>query len=117
MIYVISECVVSNNSQPYMVIIEDQMDDENCQYFIALKGELILESQNLPSCVFNLLAAYYVFNLEYHPKSKDILTFIQEKILKLPSAATTTIRKSPLTVSHISGLTKKYHQLYPDEVA
>ena len=99
-----------------MVIIEDKMDDENCQYFISLEGELILESQNLPSCVFNLLAAHYVFNLEYHPKSKDILIFIQEKILKLPSA-TITIRKSPLTVSHISGLTKKYHQLYPDDVA
>ena len=91
----------THNPQPYIVKFEDQMDDDVVQYFIAVEGELILESKNLPSYIFNLIAAHYVFNLEYHLKSKDVLTFIQEKIVKLPSTAN---RKSPLTVSHISGL-------------
>ena len=42
-----------------------------------------MQARNMTNAVFLLLAVHYVFNIEYHPKVKDVLRFIQEQMLGL----------------------------------
>ena len=73
---------MTGNSQPQLVIIEGDYD----QYFVAVEQQLLLESRELPTAVFLLLATHYIFNLSYHPKAEDLLHFIQEKMTVISSA-------------------------------
>ena len=34
-----------------------------------------------------MVAAHYVFNIEYHPKVKDVFYFLQEKVFGFPDAS------------------------------
>jgi hypothetical protein len=73
------------------------------QYFIAIEQCLMLESSNLIAGVFFLLGAHYIFNVMYHPKAKDVLTFLQEKVLHLPSKLS---KRSPSVIAHVSGIAR-----------
>ena len=68
----------------------------------------MMESSNPVTAIFNLLVSHYVFNLAYHPKAKDMLTFIQERMLGI-SSDTKVEKKSinPLSSSHVSGIRVK----------
>jgi len=39
-----------------------------------------METTDVASALFCLIASHYVFNLSYHPKIFEILRFIQEKV-------------------------------------
>ena len=87
----------------------DKDDDEDTrgQYFISIEQKLMLESSNLVTTIFNLLASHYVLNLAYHPKVKDLLTFLQEKVLQIPSSGDGTKHKmNPLSSAHVSGISR-----------
>ena len=66
-----------------------------------------MECANAVTSLFNLVASHYVFNLAYNPKAKDMLTFIQEKILCVESDSKSRGRKiTPLCSSHVSGIVR-----------
>ena len=59
-----------SNNQPHIILFSDPDDD--CltkQYFICVEQDLMLESSSIISAIFFALAAHYVFNLSYHPKT------------------------------------------------
>lgn len=58
----------------------------------------------MATAVFFLLASHYIFNLRYHPKTSDILYFIQEKVAGIPSDDRRKLTKSPVASSHINGI-------------
>ena len=35
------------------------------------------ESSNIVAAIFHLLCAHYIFNVQYHPKERELLTFLQ----------------------------------------
>ena len=76
----------------------------------------MLETTNLASALFLLLAAHYVFNLSYHTKAAEVLTFIQEKFAKIPTVVFDSKHKglkdkSPVASSHIIGIVRCYESL------
>jgi hypothetical protein len=60
------------------VLFKDEAGDDDVtgQYFISIEQTTMMESSNPVTAMFNLLVSHYVFNLAYHPKAKDMLTFI-----------------------------------------
>ena len=72
-----------------MVIEQDDYD----QYFLAIEQTPMLESRNVATALFLLLATHYVFNLSYHSKSADFLIFVQERIAKIPSFTASSQKK------------------------
>lgn len=50
---------------------------------MAIEQQVLIECKSFERAVFILLAAHYVFNMEYHSMVKDILYFLQEKLLEL----------------------------------
>ena len=42
------------------------------QYFVSVEQQLMLECSTLIAVLFYYLAAHYIFNLSYHPKSKEL---------------------------------------------
>lgn len=75
----------------------------------------MLESRDVAASLFLLLASHYVFNLSYHSKCSDLMTFVQERIAKIPSYGTSSLKKrkekSPVALSHVNGITRVYNQL------
>ena len=51
------------------------------QLFIAIEQEIVLECKDMNGAIFALLACHYIFNIVYFPRVKDVLYFIQDKIL------------------------------------
>ena len=104
------------NNQFFLVAEEDDLnnqfflvaeeDDLNNQFFLVVEGEFILECGNPATAVFNLMAAHYVFNLDYDPKAKDALVFIQEKVLKV--IETGKKPKSATVAAHTAGILRYY---------
>lgn len=87
---------MKDNNQPHIVIFtNDEADD--AQYFIAIEKMLVMESSNVTAAVFYLMAAHYVLNLGFHPKARDLFTFMQEKVLGLPSKKK---NESPVILTH-----------------
>lgn len=106
-----TEAVDRENSQPHIILFEVDDDDEDIQgqYFIAIEQNLMMETSNLITAIYNLLASHYVLNLAYHPKAKDLLTFLQEKVLGVPSSddkSKTKQRLNPVSSSHVGGIVR-----------
>lgn len=100
----------NHNNQPHIIKFQDDEQDGISQYFICVEQMLHLESNNLISSILLCVAAHYVYNLSYHPKSGDVWWFIQEKILNLPSKG--GLKKSPSSLTHFRGLVRRYDQDY-----
>ena len=104
-----SEAPEPSNNQPHIVLFCDESEEVK-QYFVAVEQQLMMESVSLVSSVFLLLAAHYIFNLSYHPKSGDVWVFIQENVCQLPSKGS---KRSPSYVTH----SKRIAQLFECSVA
>ena len=103
-----NEAPDASNNQPHIVCFSDEEEiDVTKQYFLAVKQELMIETSNVVVALFYLLASYYIFNLQYHSKSKDVLSFLQEKVAGLPSTGT-AYKKTPTVVAHTAGITRYY---------
>ena len=92
------------------------MHDDYNQYKIAIEQVLCMESTNVATALFHLVASHYVFNLSYHDKIQEVLCFIQEKVTGITQEGGInregkTSCRSPVVVSHINGITNKYQSL------
>ena len=65
----------------------------------------------MPSALFFLIASHYVFNLSYHPKMYEVLRFVQEKIVNIPSDDRSKVSKSLVASSHINEITSVFESL------
>ena len=94
------------NNQPHIVVFCDEEDDEDLlgQYFIAVEQVLVLESSNIVAAVFHLMAAHYLYNVQYQAKAKELYIFLQEKVLHLPSSSRG--KRSPAMLAHIAGISR-----------
>lgn len=96
-----SEAPDKANNHPHIICFQDEEEDLCGQYFIAVEQMLIMESSSLVTAFFFLFCAHYIFNVQYHPKASEVMTFVQEKVLALP---TMKYKRSPSVLSHISGI-------------
>ena len=71
------------------------------QYFVAIEQQLRIECKNLERAIFTMLAAHYIFNMEYHPMVKNVFYLLQEKVFELPD---TTFKKSAIYLSVSSAI-------------
>lgn len=76
------------------------------QFFISVEQSLMIECSNIVAAIF---VAHYIFNLSYHRKAGDVWLFVQEKVFGLPSKA--GIRRNPSTISHFSGIARRYDSI------
>ena len=95
------EAVDASNNHPHIVCFMDAAGDILPTHFIAIEQDLVLECCSLDSALFIMLATHYVFNIEYHPKVKDVLYFLQEKVLGYPNP---TIKKSSIYMNVSSAI-------------
>ena len=92
----------SSNNFPYIMKVVDRMEDTADKYLIIAEQTVLFESHELVTSLFHLLSVYYIFNIQYNPKSDLLLLFLQEKVLGLPSADTR--QKSPKYLSFVSAI-------------
>lgn len=85
-------------------------DDYN-QYYITVEKALCMECTDMATALFFLIASHYIFNLSYHPKVYEVLRFVQEKIVNIPSDERSKVSKSPVASSHINGITSVFESL------
>ena len=90
----------ANNNFPHIVRVIDETQDVQDKYFIAVEGTLLLECRDLVNSIFQLLSVHYVFNIQYHPKTENILLFLQEKMLGLSANG----RKNPKYLSFTAAI-------------
>ena len=62
----------------------------------------------MATTLFYLVASHYVLNLSYHDKIQEVLHFIQERIMDIESAEKGKASKSPVSSSHVNGITSKF---------
>lgn len=86
------------------MVISDPEEDIN-QYFIAIEQTLIMQTQNLVSAIFFVVAAHYIFNMNYHPKLKDLMTFLQVKMAGLKDERH---KWGAVVGTHVNGLSRQY---------
>ena len=55
-------------------------DESNALYFIFIEGKILRKSTRFLDALFLMFASYYVFNLKYPMKAKNILCFLQDYI-------------------------------------
>ena len=97
---------------PNLITISHTVHDDYNQYYIAVERECYMETTDVASALFCLIASHYVFNLSYHPKFFEILRFIQEKVLDIPSDKTAAkVSKSTVSQSHVNGITSMFDTL------
>lgn len=77
------ETIDAHNSHPHIVRFTDAAGDLLPQHFIVIEQGLLVECKNFINCLYIMLAVHFVFNTEYHPKVKDVLFFLQEKVLSI----------------------------------
>ena len=56
------------------------------EYFVICEQQVLCKQFSLPHALFFAFSAYYCFNLEYPPMSKNVLYFIQDYILDNPDS-------------------------------
>jgi len=101
------EAPEKDNNQPHLVMINH---DDYDQHFIAIERKLYMESTDLATALFHLVGCHYIFNLDYHQKLTDLMLFLQEKVVQIPSAAMTKW-KSAVSITHVNGISSHYKAL------
>lgn len=75
------EAIDPTNNQPHIVRFIDSVENLPPLYFVAIEQQLVIECRDIDCAIFTLLAVHFVFNMEYNQKVKDIMYFLQEKVL------------------------------------
>ena len=70
-------------------------------YFIAVEKRLLLECRNIESALFLMLATYYTLHIEYSAKVKDVLYYIQERVLCFPDQS---VKQSSVDRNHSAAI-------------
>jgi len=102
-----AQAVQKDNNQPHIVVIQR---DEFEQYFIVVEQTLIMEITDIATAIFLMLGSHYIFNLNYHPKINDLMTFLQEKVAKIPSEGYHKVI-SPVATTHIVRISAVFKQM------
>ena len=71
------------------------------QYFVAIEQEFVMKCRDMESAIFTMLATHFVFNLEYNHQVKNVLYFLQEKVLSFPDP---NFKKTSIYISISSGI-------------
>ena len=80
-----NEAVDGTNNQPYILQFVDAADSDFApQYFIVIERSLLIECKNMKTAFFSLFAVHYVFNIEYHSRTRDFYRFVQESLFEVP---------------------------------
>ena len=61
------EVTEKNNNQPHIVLFSDRDEDE--PIISCVEQSLMMETSNIVAAIFFCVAAHYIFNLSYHPKT------------------------------------------------
>ena len=85
----------------HIIKFADVTSDILPQYFVAIEQRVLIECKSLERAIFIMLAVHYVFNMEYHPVVKDVLYFLQQKLLELADNAR---KNSSMYLSVSSGI-------------
>lgn len=95
------EAIDGETTQPLIVRFTDADKDIAPQIFIAVEGDMLIECGNLPTAIYSMLAAHYIFDIQYNPKVNDVQLFLQEKVFRLhdPHA-----KKSSTFLSVVAGI-------------
>ena len=96
-----SDGIDKGTNQPHIVCFVDSDSDIAPQIFIAIEGHLVIECENLPSAIYSMVAAHYVFDIQYNPRVNDVQLYLQEQVL---GVADPLLKKSALYSSVISGI-------------
>ena len=65
-----AEATEKNNNQPHIVMFSDENEDDPInQYFVSVEQKLMMESSSITAAIFYTVAAHYIYNLNYHPKT------------------------------------------------
>ena len=67
-------------------IIAMRGEEGAVEYFIICEQQVLCKQFSFPNALFFAFSAYYSFNLEYPPMSKNVLYFIQDYILDHPDS-------------------------------
>ena len=102
-----SEAPEVGNTQPHLVVFNH---DEFNQFFVSIEQKLFMECADLASALFLLLGSHYIWNLSYHQKLHDMMTFLQEKVAAISSVSIHK-SKSPVAVNHINGISSEYDNI------
>ena len=86
----IQEIVDRNTNQPQLIMLVEE--DLQTQFFVAVEQIPQIEVTDLLKGLFVLFALHYIFDLEYNPRLKDFYSFVEDKLLRLPSQS---CKKSP----------------------
>ena len=65
----------------------EEDDDVTEQLFVVVEESLMLETNSLLSALFGCMAAHYIFNVSYNPKTGDLWAIFEVQSKKLPSTA------------------------------
>ena len=94
------------NNFPHILRLVDSEEDISDQFFIAVEKVVLLKCQSISTAVLLLLSVHYIFNIEYNPKIRDVLFFIQEYMLGLNNET----RKSAAYLSFTSAISCHEHE-------
>ena len=101
----------AGNNQPHIVVIQQ---DEYEQYFVAVKQRIMMDTTDVATAVFLMLGSHYIFNLNYHQKVNDLMTFIQEKVAGIPSEGYHKVT-SAVATTHIVGISAMHKKITAEE--
>ena len=93
---------------------DDSHDPELQQYFISVEQKLILECKSITAAIYYCIAAHYIYNLSFHPKSGDVWVFLQNKVFDLPCKGNS--KKLPSRESHFSGIDRHFATMFGNEL-
>ena len=57
--------------------------EENAQYYVCCEYDILLESKNVQGLVLDLIATYFVFNIQYPKGMRAFLLFFQHIVFSL----------------------------------
>ena len=65
---------------------------------------------DIATALFLLIGSHYIFNLSYHTKVQEVMRFLQEKVMRISSDASTKKSKGHLAASNVH-INLAYHTL------
>ena len=75
------EVIDKSNNFPYIMSFTEDDSDIPAQHFVVVEQLPLIECRSYHTAIFILLAVHFVFNIEYHAHTKDMLYFLQEKVM------------------------------------
>ena len=65
----------------------------------------MMETTNISAAIFMCIAAHYIFNLAYHNKTTEVWSFVQERMIRLPSKVS---KRPPSVLNHVTGIARLF---------